>query len=331
MKDWIFFLYLLSYTSGIGALTLFAFYYRKYRNPLVLRLIRLDLFFTLTLGFDTVNYYRRIISPNLSNNLELMLIFGLLVSCAGIIYDLGALAFEATGKAWGKPQQWIYAGLTGIPLGLILLLQFLYQGGLISHHLAVHGSCSISNFYLVLSFFYIAAVVIRSWQLLDTMIRPMVKASMAISGVILPLSVVANGIQFKYALPFPLAFSPIEYFGVNLIFIAAASHYFMGVDHTAVDAIATVTPRPSLAANLEEVVNRHRVSEREAEIIRWIIQGYNNQEIGEQLFISPHTVKNHLYSIYRKLGVKSRFELIKMVMGGPTATTAELSSNEGNQ
>jgi len=52
-------------------------------------------------------------------------------------------------------------------------------------------------------------------------------------------------------------------------------------------------------------------SERERDILPLILEGLSNEEIGERLFISPHTVKNHVTSIFRKAGVLNRFELLK--------------------
>lgn len=45
---------------------------------------------------------------------------------------------------------------------------------------------------------------------------------------------------------------------------------------------------------------------RESEVLKLIAQGLNNREIAAALFISRHTVKNHVSSIYRKLGENDR-------------------------
>jgi DNA-binding NarL/FixJ family response regulator len=51
------------------------------------------------------------------------------------------------------------------------------------------------------------------------------------------------------------------------------------------------------------------LSDREKEIVQLVAQGYRNKEIGEKLFISEQTVKNHLHNIFDKLGVSDRLEL----------------------
>lgn len=51
-------------------------------------------------------------------------------------------------------------------------------------------------------------------------------------------------------------------------------------------------------------------SKREAGIIKLITQGFTNDQIAEQLFLSPHTVKNHRKKILKKAGVRNSAALI---------------------
>jgi len=52
------------------------------------------------------------------------------------------------------------------------------------------------------------------------------------------------------------------------------------------------------------------LSERELEVIRLVGWGLRNKQIAERLFISDITVHHHLTSIYSKLEVRDRFELL---------------------
>ena len=53
------------------------------------------------------------------------------------------------------------------------------------------------------------------------------------------------------------------------------------------------------------------LSRREREVLSRLVEGQRVPTIAEQLFISPHTVRNHLKSMFRKLGVGSQAELIE--------------------
>jgi len=51
------------------------------------------------------------------------------------------------------------------------------------------------------------------------------------------------------------------------------------------------------------------LSDRESQVMRLVAQGQRNKEIGQNLFISEQTVKNHVHNIFDKLGVSDRLEL----------------------
>jgi DNA-binding CsgD family transcriptional regulator len=53
------------------------------------------------------------------------------------------------------------------------------------------------------------------------------------------------------------------------------------------------------------------LSKREREVARLGIQGLTARQIGEQLFISARTVETHLTSVYAKLGVESKLDLMR--------------------
>ncbi len=56
-----------------------------------------------------------------------------------------------------------------------------------------------------------------------------------------------------------------------------------------------------------------RLSNRENEIVQALGTGRRVKDIAQDLVISTHTVRNHLKAIYRKLNVRSQFELITLM------------------
>jgi two-component system response regulator DesR len=53
------------------------------------------------------------------------------------------------------------------------------------------------------------------------------------------------------------------------------------------------------------------LSGREADVLRLVAAGRTNREIASELFLSPHTVKEHTSALYRKLGVRNRTEAVQ--------------------
>jgi len=53
-----------------------------------------------------------------------------------------------------------------------------------------------------------------------------------------------------------------------------------------------------------------RLSKRQKQLIVMLDQGLSNREIADQLGISEHTVKVHLWRLFRRLGVKSRTQTL---------------------
>jgi DNA-binding NarL/FixJ family response regulator len=75
-----------------------------------------------------------------------------------------------------------------------------------------------------------------------------------------------------------------------------------------------------LFSRLSELGNARRRDERldfleltarELEILQLIADGLQNQEIAARLYLSVHTVKNHVHKILERLGVKSRWSAVK--------------------
>jgi len=60
-----------------------------------------------------------------------------------------------------------------------------------------------------------------------------------------------------------------------------------------------------------------RLTRRETEVLRLVLNGLKNLEIAENLEISEQTVKDHLSNIYTKLGVENRFALIRSLISSP--------------
>ena len=57
-----------------------------------------------------------------------------------------------------------------------------------------------------------------------------------------------------------------------------------------------------------------RLTERERDVLKCMLDGLNNKEIAAKLFVSLGTVKFHVSNIFQKLGVDSRVEAVKLAI-----------------
>ena len=60
--------------------------------------------------------------------------------------------------------------------------------------------------------------------------------------------------------------------------------------------------------NITSLKVRSILTQREIEIISLVAVGSKNDEIADKLCVSPHTIKTHLYNIYKKIDVSNRLQ-----------------------
>ncbi|ATJ84786.1 LuxR C-terminal-related transcriptional regulator [Halomonas beimenensis] len=94
----------------------------------------------------------------------------------------------------------------------------------------------------------------------------------------------------------------------------------------------------SLMARMLEFYRRHQINayrpacgltQRELEIIGLLGSGASNMEIADRLFVSEHTVKSHLYNIFKKIDVHNRLQAVNWArqnLGAPPPMTERRSN-----
>ena len=73
-------------------------------------------------------------------------------------------------------------------------------------------------------------------------------------------------------------------------------------------ALTKCLMRAKFSANSSTHPSVFRLTSREKEILACIASGYAGKAIADELFISNHTVKTHIYNIYRKINVNNRLQ-----------------------
>jgi DNA-binding NarL/FixJ family response regulator len=58
----------------------------------------------------------------------------------------------------------------------------------------------------------------------------------------------------------------------------------------------------------------YNLTEREKEVLSFLIDGFEYKEIGSKMDVSPNTIRNHISNIYKKLHVTSKAQAIKLFL-----------------
>jgi DNA-binding CsgD family transcriptional regulator len=129
---------------------------------------------------------------------------------------------------------------------------------------------------------------------------------------------------------------PLAYCGLGITFARYGSRVLLAPglvpkqSHADLPSSPQPTPLPGVkiptSLNPDEAeLASYAFSEKEKDILLLTLKGCSNAEIGEMLHISLSTVKAHLTNIYKKAGVKNRYELFACF------TTPQRPLEESNQ
>ena len=77
-------------------------------------------------------------------------------------------------------------------------------------------------------------------------------------------------------------------------------------DQTGEDEWLVVLREENDASAVDSLIAAFRLTQREAEVLYWVVQGKTSKDIGDILGSSPRTVNKHLEHVFEKLGVETR-------------------------
>lgn len=94
-------------------------------------------------------------------------------------------------------------------------------------------------------------------------------------------------------------------------------------------ALAVAAGQLVFPASLRESGRQRALSTREKQVLALLVLGYSNAEIAEKLFLTESTVKGHLATAYKKLGVRSRNAAVALIL--ETLGTGILAITDGDR
>ncbi len=112
--------------------------------------------------------------------------------------------------------------------------------------------------------------------------------------------------------PIKITFSPLFYMVISLTTLIFGIRILKTTGKSGNSSVQELNQQ-TLESKIHELSESAGLSEREITIIPLISEGLGNKQIALELHISTKTVGNHIYHIYKKLNISSRYELLALL------------------
>lgn len=308
MKHFQIFLLIANLLAGLWVIIFILGQYRKYRQPLLLSLLRYSISFNLLVLVDLS--YKYIMSNIFGNQffsipamVSLALFILVIVAEFGITYTLFLVTAGLKGKKVSNRSRYLFISWFAVFAILTAFGIFQYfRSGDSDRIYVIHEAWIFSMIIIILT--ALALLLIFS-------IRKPGQGRKQGSGAFSIIFLAGYALFTLSQLDFYFFRAGIEDFDPLILLLInllpAAWLYFFYTRHQ--------KPVPAWPRNtsLKEFAGEYNITARELEIIELIMDGKSNKEIESELFISSNTVKNHIYSIYQKAKVNSRTQLLQKI------------------
>ena len=303
-------IHFLNFTFGFTALVLISVKRNAVPVSVSKPFFNQALFYNLTIVFMTVVNFIVLISggDTVRNRLQLGL-YAFTLNLNNLFYVLWSLTFivlvlRLTGEGLSAGMRRVIYGAAIIFSGLILfdLTEALRKENSLFRYIVSIILCYSPVVVLGFS----AHLLKKSGQIAELKKRKALR-SFGILFIIFPLLLF---LYYSDSFFFHVLSARLNRLAINSVdFVYNAIIVYWSLIH--LKSLAETKPKTSdITGN--DLILKYQISKRECEIINLVCAGLSNQEIADELFISLGTVKNHLYNIYFKLGIKNRTQLVKM-------------------
>ncbi len=226
------------------------------------------------------------------------------LSQVGIAYALWAVVLGFRGRRPSRAVNAAFLFAAGILLASYVVRAVLPLGSAPRTWIA-RGQLAAFGLGVLVMLLVLADLLLRSRNIRDeaerTAVRAFGAAYLTVYAIFVITARLPDNVQFLPNALALLAINVIPFIWFGKIFARA---------------YAAAPASPDDREDFELFCRSRGLTARERDIIGLILRGKSNAEIEKELFISIHTVKNHITSIHAKLGVRSRWQLISFFHSG---------------
>ncbi len=310
---------ILSLLPGIAALTVLSALTTRLRNRALTYYLIAYGSFTGSILINLTMFYLGInISNEMSYGLYIIISIGIPFSI--LMHTMLTLAVnEATEPPGKRIIDGVIVLVACIELGLYFT-PLLMKYSLETHSLIFGPIYPFSSIIEIVSIIYsITLIVILRRKITDSTTRKYILTLIIIIAVFLPAighdQFFFFGVQSINEVPIELILSPVFYMVLSIVTLIFGTRVLRSTItlERSVNSEDGGPNQHSMESKMEKLAESAGLSEREVSIIPLISRGLGNKQIASELYISTKTVGNHIYNIYKKLGISSRYELLALL------------------
>jgi len=269
--------------------------YLKFHAELLI-LLNIAVFFGLCFNYIQINLMNHA-SLNPRNAFSFSYYFVLSVLTAFILYVFIGLVFTLLEKNWSKKWRmlfWIYFAV--LILGQIVYLLFSPEAEGISTYAVFLAGIALSFFlggYILVFLLFFQS---KTFQTLSLFLFLIFSASLCLDTF--QLFEVVNLEEY-------LLFKSALFYVINLVSLVRLKSFVKSVFPQETSPVGT-------SVLMDHLFEKYKLTQREQQVARLICSGKSSRDIENELYLSPHTIKEYIYRIYKKTGVKNRVQLVNL-------------------
>ncbi len=278
--------------------------YLKFHSTLLI-LLNAVVFLGLVFNYALLNLMNQSLS-NTINIFHYSYYLALSVLTTIILYFFIGLVLDLLKKNWPKKWRilfWVY--FTGLILGQIVYSlmnpepEEIFQYALFLLGIAV--SFFLMNYVLVFLLYF------RSRMFESRAPRQLLQALSLFLFLIFTASLVLDASQISEVVSLEeyLIFKSAVIYVINLVSMVKLKGFAKSLFPQETGPVGT-------DISMDHLFQKYKLTQREQEVARLICSGKSSKDIENELFLSPHTIKEYIYRIYKKTGVKNRVQMVNL-------------------
>jgi DNA-binding CsgD family transcriptional regulator len=225
---------------------------------------------------------------------------------AFILYVFVGLFFSLFKKNWPKKWKtlyWIY--FIGLILGQIVYSLMNPEREQITQYaiflMGIAVSFFLVSYVLVFRLFFQSKVFESNDQ------RRLLRALSLFLFLIFSTALLLDSMQIFEVIPLEeyLLYKSVVIYILNLASLVKLKGFIISLFPQEMIPLST-------DVSMEHMFQKYKLTQREKEVVRLICSGKSSKDIQNELFLSPNTIKEYIYRIYKKTGVKNRVQMVNL-------------------